>query len=116
MEHVVSKQVRPIAADPSAEIVEGMLEVDESWLLSAPGDYDTFAVESMTRDGGNWQRTIALRWPARINKTDERVLLRLLIAPEDALGLAELLTHTANWLAALASLIPDEVDEPEVDR
>lgn len=81
-----------------------MVEVDQSWLLGTAGDYEAFAVESMTRDGRNWQRAIALRWPARINKTDERVLLRLIISPEDAEGLAEVLTHTATWLRSLAAL------------
>ena len=96
----MTEWVRPIPEDPSAAIAQGMIDVDQSWLLSAPGEYDSFAVEAMTSDGGSYQRTIALRWPARINKTGEAVTLRLLIAPEDALGLADVLIHTATWLAA----------------
>lgn len=96
--------IRPIAADPSFDIVDAMIEADQSWLLAAAGDYDTFAIESMTRDGRNWQRAIAVRWPARINKTDEHVLLRLIISPDDAIGLAEVLTRTARWLQSLAAL------------
>ena len=95
---------RPIPLDPSRDIVESMIEADQSWLLSAPGDYESFAVETMTRDGGSYQRGIAIRWPARINKTDEQVTLRLIIAPEDAVGLAEVLTHRARWLLALAEI------------
>jgi len=90
--------IRPIPTDPARSIVEGMIEADESWLLTSAGDYETFAVETVTKGGGNWQRVIALRWPCRINKTDEFVTLRLMVSPEDALGLAEVLVHTANWL------------------
>lgn len=77
---------------------------DQSWLLGAAGDYESFAVETVTRDGRNWQRGIAVRWPARINKTNEHVMLRLIISPEDAVGLAEVLTHTAQWLMALKQI------------
>jgi hypothetical protein len=97
-------ELRPVPSDPSAPIVEGFLEVDQSWLLGAAGEYDAFAAEVMTRTGQNWQRVIGLRWPARINKTDELVTLRLLISIEDAQGLADVLTRTANWYKALAQL------------
>lgn len=98
---MTDRDPRPIPGDPSAPVIESLIDVDQSWLMSAPGDYDTFAVEAMNRAGGNYQRLIALRWPARINKTDEAVTLRLLIDPADALGLADVLTHTATWLLAL---------------
>jgi hypothetical protein len=95
---------RPISLDPSRITIARMIEVDQSWLLGTDGDYEAFAVETMKRDGTSWQRAIAVRWPARINKTDEKVLLRLLISPEDALGLADVLMHTAGWLQALAAI------------
>lgn len=95
---------RPISLDPARKQVEAMIEADQTWLVSAAGGYETFAVETVTDDGGNWQRVIALRWPARINKTDEHTQLRLLIHPEDALGLAQVLTHTATWLQSLAAI------------
>jgi hypothetical protein len=98
---------RPIPLDPSHDQILSMIEVDQSWLMTASGDYDTFAVEAMTRDGSNWQRVIALRWPARINKTDEKVMLRMLISPEDAIGLAAVMTHTAKWLMTLAAIEGD---------
>jgi hypothetical protein len=101
---------RPIPVDPSAVTVKSMIEIDQSWLMAAPGDYEAFAVEAMTRSGTNWQRVVALRWPARINKTDEEVTLRLLVAPEDAIGLARVLMHTATWLASLAHLESDDDD------
>lgn len=85
-----------------------MLSADESWLVGAAGDYESFAVETMTRDGRNYQRAIAIRWPARINKTDERVTLRFIVSPDDAIGLAEVLTHTAQWLQSLAALEADD--------
>lgn len=97
-------EIRPIPLDPSREVVESILEADQSWLVAAAGDYEAFAVETMRRDGSNWQRLIAIRWPARINKTDEHVQLRLLVDPEDAAGLAQVLIHTATWLRTLAAL------------
>lgn len=96
--------VRPIAIDPAATQVRSMLSIDQTWAIAAPGDYATFAVEAMTNDGGNYQRLVALEFPARLNKTDELVTLRLLIAPEDAAGLAETLAHTYAWLRALAEM------------
>lgn len=100
--------IRAIPVDPSRATVEELIDVDQSWLLGATGDYESFAIEAMTRDGRNWQRGIAIRWPARINKTDERVMLRLIISPEDAVGLAGVLTHTARWLDSLAALEGDD--------
>lgn len=104
---------RPIPIDPSREQVMEMIEVDQSWLMATDGEYSTFAVEMLRNDGSNWQRAIALRWPARINKTDEQVELRLVVSPEDAMGLAKVLLHTATWLASLEYLESDD-DEPFV--
>jgi hypothetical protein len=80
----------------------------EEWWLTAVGDYETAAVETMRFDGSQWQRVIALRWPARRNHGKEFKTIRLMISPEDALGLAEVLTHTARWLMEAAEVFPEE--------
>ena len=92
---------RPIPGDPAILQVESVLDVKgEEWWLTDPGDYTTAAVEAMRDDGSDFQRVIALTWPARRNHTEEKKVIRLLISPGDALGLAEILTHTARWLLA----------------
>jgi hypothetical protein len=80
----------------------------EEWWLTVPGDYESAAVEAMRFDGSDWQRVIALTWPARRNHGKERKVLRMMISPEDALGLAEVLTHTAKWLIEAAEVLPEE--------
>lgn len=102
---------RPLRVDPSAEMIKSMIEVDQSWLVAAAGDYEVFACETIKRDGTNWQRVVAVRWPARINKTDELVQLRLLLHADDAIGLAQSLIHTGTWLASLEYLESDDDDE-----
>ena len=72
--------------------------------MTVPGDYQAAAVEAMRYDGSDWQRMIALEWPARRNHGKEHAVLRLMISPGDALGLAEVLTHTADWLKAAAEV------------
>jgi len=95
----VSDDLRPVPGDPGAAEVQSMLDLSgDEWWLGAEGDYSTAAVESMQADGTHFQRLIALEWPVRLNRGTERKRIRLLIAPEDALGLAEVLTHTAMWL------------------
>jgi len=92
---------RPIAGDPSSSQVVAMLDIDNvEWWLTNGGDYMTAAVETMARDGSDWQRVIALEWPTRLNHGTEEKVIRLMISPEDAVGLAETLLHTANWLMA----------------
>lgn len=90
--------MRPIPGDPGAESIEAMLAISDDWLLTAGGGYETGAVETMTKDGGNFLRAIALTWPARRNHTTDQVTVRLLISPEDAIGLAANLVHTADWM------------------
>jgi hypothetical protein len=93
--------IRPIPGDPAeAQVVAAFDLRDEAWLLSAPGDYEAAAVEVFKQDGSNYQRLVAVQWPARLNNGTERVTVRLLIAPEDAEGLAGVLQHTARWLKA----------------
>lgn len=95
------EQFRPLPEDPSAEMVAAMFDATaENWILSRAGDYQTAAVETMQADGSAHQRLIALEWPGRPNHTDEQVTVRVLMRPDDALGLAEVLTHTARWMQA----------------
>lgn len=91
---------RPIDGDPGAEQIVAMFDAGGDWLLSDEGGYQTAAVEAMKADGTNLQRVVALEWPARRNHSDETVTVRLMISPDDALGLADVLGHTARWMKA----------------
>lgn len=96
--------VRPLPDDPSAPQVQAMIDVrSDERLVGAPGDYSTAAVETMRADGSDHQVCIALEWPARVNHTPELRTVRMLISPDDAAGLAEVLAHTARWLTARAT-------------
>lgn len=100
---------RPIPGDPSFAHVVSMLNIEgEEWWLTAEGDYETAAVETMRFDGSQWQRVIALTWPARRNHGKEKKVLRMMISPEDAMGLAEVLAHTAMWLIEAAEILPED--------
>ncbi len=81
-----------------------MLEANEEWYLTRPGEFQTAAVETMKRDGSDWQRLILMTWPARHNYGDEDEEVRLAISVEDAAGLVETLTHTIKWLRAVERL------------
>lgn len=92
--------VRPLPDDPSAPMVQSMIDArSDEWLLSAPGDYSTCAVETMRADGTDHQVLVAVEWPVRVNHSDEIRTVRLLIAPSDALGLARRIAHTVQWLS-----------------
>lgn len=98
-------EIRPIPSDPNAATVRSMFDLrGELWHVARAGEYQTAAVETMKNDGTNWQRLVALEWPGRVNNSDEETILRLLISPEDAMGLAEVLAHTAVWLRAADQL------------
>lgn len=98
---------RPLPNDPDREMVAGMFDLtnDEvEWWLSAGGEYQTGGAETMMSDGSGWQRVVLLEWPARVNHEhgpDAERTVRLMIAPEDAMGLAEVLAHTSAWLLSL---------------
>lgn len=98
---------RPLPNDPDREMVGGMFDLtnDEiEWWLSAGGEYQTGAAETMRADGSDWQRVVLLEWPARVNRQhgpDAERKVRLMIAPEDGIGLAEVLAHTSAWLLSL---------------
>jgi hypothetical protein len=76
----------------------------EDWWLTTEGGYQTAAAETMRRDGSGFQQVIILEWPARLNKTHEEKVLRLMVSPEDADGLAEVLRHTARWMKSARAL------------
>lgn len=89
---------QPIPGDPSAVQVAAMFDAGGDWLVTAPGDYQTAAVQAMQRDGSHLQNVVILEWPTRRNHSDEHVMVRLIISPDDALGLAQVLAHTARWM------------------
>jgi len=91
---------RPLSDDPSGATIAEMFDAGADWLVTAPGDYTTGAAETMLRDGTGWQEVVMLDWPCRVNKTGEGKLLHLMMSPEDALGLAENIAHTAIWMIA----------------
>lgn len=90
---------RAIPNDPAARVVGAMFDARSGdWVVTAQGDYQAAAVETMRADGSGYQRVIALEWPGRRNHSDELVTVRLMVHPDDALGLAEVLAHAARWL------------------
>jgi len=95
----VPDNFRPLAGDPDADMVVAMFDANaDDWILTTAGDYQTAAVEAMRSDGTGHQACVILEWPGRRNHTDDEVTVRLMISPDDALGLAEVLTHSARWL------------------
>ncbi len=91
--------LRPLPDDPDRDVIASMMDLaNDEWLLTAAGDYSAAAGETMKKDGSDYQRLVMLEWPARVNKTQEHRTVRLLISPEDALGLCDVLAHTARFL------------------
>ncbi len=90
----------PIPNDPeSGLIAQNMADIrDAKWNLTTAGDYGTFALSAFKNDGSNYQEVVAVQCSTRINGTDELETVRLLISPEDAVGLAKVLMHTGVWL------------------
>lgn len=106
-----SARIRPLSYDPSADTVAEAFDLaSDEWWLTAGGEYHTAAVETMRRDGTDYQRCVALEWPCRLNHGDELRTIRLLISPEDAEGLADGLEHTARWMRAADALRPKAAD------
>lgn len=106
----MSDDIRPIPGDNASAAILEFISVDQTWLLSYSGDFETCAVEVMTDDGGSYQQVIALKIPVRRNKTQERSELRLMLSPEMAFGLAQELQHTSAWLV-LHNARQGEIDE-----
>jgi hypothetical protein len=91
--------LRPIADDPDAGTVMSILDATEDrWLLAQAGDINAMAVEAMTADGIGFERLVALTIPARVNQSEERETVRLLIHPVDAASVAHSLLHAAEFL------------------
>lgn len=98
---------RPVPIDPDRELVVSILNIDgEEWWLTEPGDHQAMAVEAMRLDGADWQRVVAFELPVRKNNGTDHKVLRVMMSPEDALGFAKVLTHTARWLEAAAARDP----------
>jgi hypothetical protein len=98
----MADDLEPLSYDPSKMIVKSMLDLHEGepWYLSNGGEYDTFAVYAFKKDGTDGEILVALQWPTRINRTDIKKFVQLLIHPDDARGLAEVLNSTCDWLDA----------------
>lgn len=95
---------RPLPDDPDRDVVARMFDASSpDWVLGAPGDYQAAAAEAWKRDGSGWQQVVVVEWPGRRNHTDEHVRVRLMISPEDALGLADVMRHAASYLLGRGS-------------
>ncbi len=90
---------RPLEDDPSKREIQSLLDLTEGerWVMTAPGDYAAATVEGFKKDGSSHQYLIALTWPGRYNHSDEEVTVQLMMHPEDAAGLAEVLAHSVSW-------------------
>jgi hypothetical protein len=108
------KQFEPLPDDPGGMFILDSMDANaENWILTQAGDYYTGAVAVYRRGEVEGQPVIALEWPGRYNKTDKPTKVRLFIAPEDAIGLAETLLHSAAWLR---NYQPDPVTQDELHR
>jgi hypothetical protein len=90
---------RPIPDDPGTAHVLSMIDAHEGdpWLIHT-GDLDTFAAETMNRDGSGFDRVVLVQIECRENHTTTPRLLRVVLSPEDAAKLAGMLAHTGLWL------------------
>lgn len=105
----MSDRLRPVPNDPSEVQVVSMIEADDEWWLTAPGDYMTSAIEMMRRDGSDWQRGVLVSWPARRNHSDEQKDIRLVMSGQDAVNFVETLLHTVEWMAAAGLIDPEGI-------
>lgn len=101
-------QFEPFPDDPNIAQVISMFDARaDNWVMTGEGDYQAAAALGCRSDGSEPRHVVILEWPGRINHTDERVQIRMMMAPEDALGLADVLSHAGRWLRARAALFPD---------
>lgn len=93
--------ITPHPEDNSKDIVLEVFAMDkeDEWWLTEEGEYKT-AAGLLVRysDTDNPEVMVMLEWPMRRNKSQESKTLRLLIHPDDAKGLSEVLEHTAIWI------------------
>lgn len=95
----MTDDLRPLPFDPAAVMVQELLDVaDGDWFLAADGELATAAAEGWRNDGQGLQRFVLITVPARRNHQPEPTTVRLAISPEDAVGLAIDLVHTAAWM------------------
>lgn len=69
-----------------------------NWWLTDVGDYHAAAALAADADGTNQRPIIVLEWPARLNHSEQRETIRMLIDPEDAFAISGLLMHSVRWL------------------
>lgn len=105
----------PHPLDSAADQVGEYLPLDETWAVTAPGDYHAGAVLAIHKATGNSRALVAITIPARLNHTDELVTIRLLIDPEDVTGIAEAISGAARWIRSCRDVGYDP-DHPERGR
>lgn len=88
----------PIPDDPDRVQVGAMFDADATWVMADTGEMDAAAVQTFMRDGTGLQEVIALRWPGRLNKTNEHTEVRMMMSAEDAMTLAAALAHSARFV------------------
>lgn len=95
----MEEQFKPLDGDNDASTIVEMFDVRaDNWILTASGDYRTAAGETFQEDGSMPQKVVILEWPGRYNHSTETVTVRLMMGPGDALGLADNLAQSAQWL------------------
>jgi len=93
----MNADLTPVPGDPDATLVGEWLSAHSDWIMTAAGDHMTAAVMVPRADEPD-DYLVAMEWPGRRNKTDEQILVKLLMSPEDALVLSADLAHTARFL------------------
>lgn len=97
----MSEHFKPVPGDPSATEIGEMFDArSPDWILTAEGEYQTAAAQAMKEDGTDLQNVLILEWPGRRNHTTELVTVRLMMSPDDAIGLGETLLFTGRWMKA----------------
>jgi hypothetical protein len=94
-------ETRPLPYDPSYHQVQSFLDAasdDAEWLLTAPGEYQTAAVETTLYDGSKHQKSVLMEIPVRTNHTSDYKTIRLFMSAEDAVSIAKCLIETAMWM------------------
>lgn len=97
----------PHPGDPDGPHIVADFRLDDpgiAWVMSALGEYGVAAAYGF-KDTGDRDSTLAsmqplviLQWPGRINKTNETVTVRMAMHPEDAVGLADGLRQSGEWM------------------
>lgn len=89
----------PFEFDNSAGEIAAAIDARAgNWWLTDVGDYHAAAALAADADGTNQRPIIVLEWPARLNHSEQRETIRMLIDPEDAFAISGLLMHSVRWL------------------